>query len=64
MDNTTHPIPIIKQMWLLALKMTHLLKLNTAIICKCADPDSFVRGGPFFTAFFQLIRGERIGIPL
>ena len=31
----------------------------------CADPESFVRGGPTLTIFFSsLIRGGRIKIPL
>ena len=33
----------------------------------CADPESFVRGGPtltFFVLFFSLMRGRRIKIPL
>ena len=31
----------------------------------CADPESFVRGGPILrTFFFSLMRGGRIQIPL
>ena len=30
----------------------------------CADPESFVSGGPTLTLLFQLIRGERIQIHL
>ena len=32
--------------------------------CTCADPESFVRGGPALTTFFKLMRRGRIQVPL
>ena len=48
----------------------HIMKnYISSLFCKgdisCADPESFVRGGPTLTtSFFSLMRGGRIQIPL
>ena len=44
---------------------TSLRKYFGNKICSCADPESFVRGGPTLTTFlFSLMRGDIIQIPL
>ena len=44
--------------------MQYVKDIYRILAWPCADLESFVRGGPALTTFFELMRGGRIEIPL